>query len=117
MTEKLNDEYDPEAEEKAAYRPWQGKSVIKGPQGVASRPLNRVPSVRFSQADPPEQLDPGDDDRGTPDHRIDGLQRLLPAEPLDPFDQELKIGLYSTEIDVLGITSRHWRMVIVWHGE
>ena len=64
---------------------------------------------------PPEKLDPGDDDRRTPDHRIERLQSLLPAEPRDPLDQDLQIGLDRPEIDVLGITSRHQGMVIDWH--
>ena len=64
---------------------------------------------------PPGKLDPGDDDRGTPDHRIEGLQDLLLAEPLAPLDQVLQVGLDGTEVDVLGITSRHRRMIIVWH--
>ena len=51
---------------------------------------------------PPEKLDPGDDDRGTPDHRVKRLQGLHLAEPLRPFDQELQVGLNSTEIDVFG---------------
>ena len=41
----------------------------------------------------PENLDPGDDDRGTPDHRVERLQRLFPAEPLDPLYEEFEIGL------------------------
>ena len=66
---------------------------------------------------PPEKLDPGDDDRRTPDHRIERLQSLLLAEPRDPLDQDLQIGLDRPEIDVLGITSRHGWVVIVWHGD
>jgi len=65
---------------------------------------------------PPEKLDPGDDDRSAPDHCVERLQGLLLAEPRDLFDQELKIGLDRTEIDVLGIPSWHRGMVIVWHG-
>jgi hypothetical protein len=57
----------------------------------------------FSQAVPPEQLDPGDDDRGTADHRVDGFL----AEPLYPLDQELDIGLHPTEIYSFGITPWH----------
>ena len=55
----------------------------------------------------PEKLDPGDDDRRTPDHRIERFEGLLLAEPLRPLDQELKVGLNGTEIDVLGLLSRH----------
>jgi len=63
---------------------------------------------------PPKQFDPGDDDRGAPDHRVERLEGLLLAEPREPLDQELKIGLYGTVIDVLGITSRrHYGVVIV----
>ena len=65
---------------------------------------------------PPEQFKPSDDDRGRPDHRIDGLEGLLAAGPNDLFDQEFEIGLDRTEIDVLGITSRHGWVVIVWHA-
>jgi hypothetical protein len=61
----------------------------------------------WSNAVPPEKLDPRDDDRGTTDHRIKRLEGLLLAEPRDPFDQELQVGLDRTEIDVLGVTSRH----------
>ena len=64
---------------------------------------------------PPKQFDPGDDDRGAPDHRVERFGSLLPAEPLDRFDQELKIGLDRTVIDVFGITLRHGWVVIVWH--
>ena len=42
---------------------------------------------------PPKQLDPCDDDRGAPDHRIERLEGLLPAVPLKPLDQELQVGL------------------------
>ena len=70
-----------------------------------------------SKANAPEQLDPCDDDRGTADHCIDGLEGLFLAEPLAPLDQELQVGLYGTEIDVLGITSRHQGVVIVWHRD
>ena len=35
---------------------------------------------------PPEKPDPGDDDRGAPDHRVEWLEGLLSAEPGDPFD-------------------------------
>ena len=63
----------------------------------------------------PENLDPRDDDRGTPDHRVDRLEGLLLAEPLKPLGQELQVGLNATEIDVLGISSWHRGMVIVWH--
>jgi hypothetical protein len=54
---------------------------------------------------PPEQLDPGDDDRGTPDHRVERLEGLLLAEPRDPLDQELQVCLSGTEIDVRGLAS------------
>jgi hypothetical protein len=36
---------------------------------------------------------------------------LLLAEPLAPLDQELQVGLYGTEIEVLGITSWCRRLV------
>ena len=64
---------------------------------------------------PPEKLDPGGDDRGATDHRVKWLEGLLLAVPLAPLDQELQVGLYGTEIDVLGITSWHQPVVIVWH--
>jgi hypothetical protein len=32
-----------------------------------------------------------------------------------PLYAEFEIGLYGTEIDALGITSRHEWVVIVWH--
>jgi hypothetical protein len=64
---------------------------------------------------PPEQLDPGDDDRGTPNHRVERLEGLLLAVPLNPFDQEFEIGLDRTKIDILGIPSRHRGVVVVWH--
>jgi len=57
----------------------------------------------FSQAAPPEKADPGDDNRGTADHRVERLEGLLPAEPRDPFDQELQVGLNGTEIAVSGL--------------
>ena len=63
---------------------------------------------------PPEKLDPPDDDPNTPDHHVERLKGLL-AEPLAPLDQELKVRLNGTEIDVLGITSRHRGVVIAWH--
>ena len=69
----------------------------------------------FSQAVPPEKLDPGDDDRGTPDHRIKRLEGLFLAEPRDLFDLELKIGLDRPEIDVFRIPPWHRGMVIIWH--
>jgi hypothetical protein len=69
----------------------------------------------FSQTVSPEKLDPGDDDRGTADHRVDGFEGLLLAEPLYPLDQELDIGLHPTEIYSFGITPWHQGMVIVWH--
>jgi hypothetical protein len=40
---------------------------------------------------------------------------LLLAEPLAPLDQALKVGLNRREIEVLGITSRHGKVKIVWH--
>ena len=63
---------------------------------------------------PPKQLDPCDDDRGAPDHRIERLEGLLPAVPLKPLDQELQVGLDRREIDVL---SWHEWVVIVWHDD
>ena len=68
------------------------------------------------QAVPPKQFDPSDDDGGTPDHRVERLQRLLPAEPLEPLDQEFEVGLDRPKIDVLGITSRQNRQRSVWHA-
>ena len=41
---------------------------------------------------------------------------LTAREPRDLLDQELKVGLDRTEIDVLGIPSRHEGVVIVRHG-
>ena len=64
---------------------------------------------------PPEQFNPSDDDRGTSDHRVERFEGLLPAEPLDPLYEVFQVGLDRTEIDVLGITSRHGWVVIVWH--
>ena|SRR6516162_5243368 len=64
---------------------------------------------------PTEKLDPRDDDRGTPDHRVERLEGLLLAEPLNPLDQEFQVGLDRTEIDVLAITSWHGWVVVVWH--
>jgi len=64
---------------------------------------------------PPEKLDPGDDDRGAPDHCVERLEGLLLAEPLAPLDQELQVGLDGTDIDVLRIPARHDGVVIVWH--
>jgi hypothetical protein len=66
------------------------------------------------EAVPPEKLEPGDDDRGAPDHRVERLEGLLLAEPRDLLDQEFKVGLDRSEID--GITSwLHWA-VFVWHS-
>jgi hypothetical protein len=56
-----------------------------------------------SEAVPPEKLDPGDDDRGASNHRVERVEGLLLAEPRDPFDQELQVGLNGTEIDVSGL--------------
>jgi hypothetical protein len=71
-----------------------------------------------SQAVPPKQLDPGDDQAGTPDHHIERLECLLLAgwESGDPFDQELDIALDAPEIDPLWIRSSIEGMVVVWHG-
>jgi hypothetical protein len=69
-----------------------------------------------SEAVPPEKLHPGDNDRRAPDHRVDGFEALLLAEPRDSFDQEFEVGLDRTEIDVLGVTSRQYAVVIVWHA-
>ena len=68
---------------------------------------------------PPEKLDPRDDESGTADHHVERFEGLLLAsrESCDPFDQELQVGLDRTEIDVLGITSRHQGVVIVWEGD
>jgi len=72
---------------------------------------------RSSEAVPPQKLDPGNYDRGAPDHRIDGLENLLLAggEPRDPIDEELQVSLDRSKIDVLRITSRHDGVVIVGH--
>jgi hypothetical protein len=51
----------------------------------------------WSEAVPPEKLDPSDDDSGAPDHRVERLEGLLLAEPLDPFDQELQVDFDRTE--------------------
>jgi len=56
---------------------------------------------------PPEKLDPGNDDRGAPDHRVKRLEGLLLTVPLDPLYEELQVGLNGTEIDVLRVKSRH----------
>jgi hypothetical protein len=72
------------------------------------------PRQADSQAVPPEKLDPGDDDHGTSDHRVKRFEGLLLAEPLAPLDQELQVGLDPREIELLRITSRHQRVVIVW---
>ena len=66
---------------------------------------------------PPEKLDPRDDDGGTSDHRIERFERLLLAEPHDPFDQELQVGLDRPEIDILRVTSWHQWAMIVWHSD
>jgi hypothetical protein len=66
---------------------------------------------------PQEKLDPGDDDRGAPNHCVERLEGLLLAEPRDPFDQELQVGLNGTEIDVLRVTSWHQWVMIVWRGD
>jgi hypothetical protein len=60
---------------------------------------------KSQQAMPPENLEPSDDDRGAPDHRVERLEGLLLAEPRDLLHQERKVGLDRSEIDVLGITS------------
>jgi hypothetical protein len=64
---------------------------------------------------PPEKLDPRDDDGGTSDHCVERFESLLFAEPHAPLDQELRIGLDCTEIDVFRIPSWHGWVVIVWH--
>ena len=46
---------------------------------------------------PLKRLDPCDDDRGTPDHCVDGFEGLLLAEPRDLLDQELKVALDRPE--------------------
>ena len=68
---------------------------------------------------PPKQLDPCDDDPGTPDHDVERFEGLLLAgrELRQPLHQELKVGIDRTEIDVLGITSWHEGVVIIWHGD
>jgi hypothetical protein len=64
---------------------------------------------------PPKKFYPRDHDRGTADHRVDGFEGLLLAEPLYPLDQELDIGLHPTEIYSFGITPWHQGVVIIWH--
>jgi len=66
---------------------------------------------------PREEFDPRDDDPGAPNHNVDRFQGLLfpGREPSDPIDQEFEVGLDRTEIDVLGIPSRH-QGVVVWHA-
>ena len=64
---------------------------------------------------PPKKFYPRDHDRGTADHRVDGFEGLLLAEPLYPLDQELDIGLHPTEIYSFGITRWHQGVVIIWH--
>jgi hypothetical protein len=66
---------------------------------------------------PPKQFEPRDDDRGAPDRRVERLEGLLLAEPRDPLNQELQVGLDCAEIDVLWITSWHQGVVIVWHED
>jgi hypothetical protein len=57
------------------------------------------------------------DEPGTTGEHVERSERqlLTRRELLDPLDQELQVGLYGTEIDVLGITSWHEGVVIVWH--
>jgi hypothetical protein len=88
---------------------WEGRNdVDQAVVNQASCEVYTVKGVRRGlQAVPPEELDPGDDDRGAPDHRVERLEGLLLAKPRDPFDQEFKVGLNGTEIDVLRVTSRH----------
>ena len=62
-----------------------------------------------------KHLDPGDDDRGTPDHRVEGSTGLLLAGSRDLFDQKFEIDVDRTEIDVLWIPWWHGWVVIVWH--
>ena len=38
-----------------------------------------------------------------PNHCVERLEGLLLAEPRDPFDQELQVGLNGTEIAVSGL--------------
>jgi hypothetical protein len=64
---------------------------------------------------PPKNLDPRNNDRGTPDHGVKRLECLLPTVPLDPLYKEFEIGLDRGDIDVLGISSWHGSVVIVWH--
>jgi hypothetical protein len=64
-------------------------------------------NLHGSEAAPPKKLDRRDDDQSTPDHRVERLEGLLLAEPRNPFDQELQVGLNGTEIGVLRVTSRH----------
>jgi hypothetical protein len=83
-----------------------------------SEASNEAPKdLHGSEAVPPKQFNPGNDDRRTPGHCVERLERLFPAKPLEPLDQEFEIGLDRTEIDVLGITSRHEWVVIVWHDD
>jgi hypothetical protein len=65
----------------------------------------------------PEQFNPGDDDGGTPDHRLERPKGLLLAKSFRPLDQELQVGLDRSEIDLFRIAS--WqirRVVVVWHA-
>ena len=46
-----------------------------------------------SETVPPEKLDPGNDDTGAADHRVERLEGLLLEEPRNLFHQGLQVGL------------------------
>jgi hypothetical protein len=64
----------------------------------------------------PEKLDLGDDLPAL-DHYVERLEGcfLRGREPRDPLNQELPGRSLGHRIDVLGITSWHQWVMIVWH--
>jgi hypothetical protein len=75
---------------------------------------------RGLQANPSKQLYPGYNEPGTTgDHQEWSQGQLLPRREFrEPLHDKLQVGLDRREIDVLGIPSRHQRVVlIVWHGD
>jgi hypothetical protein len=88
---------------------------------AAARPVSASgEALRLGlQANVPEKLDPGDDDRSTPDHRVERLEGLLLTRRKlpQPLHDEFNLGLDRTEIDVLGGVRRgsHRVVVIVSH--
>jgi hypothetical protein len=54
-------------------------------------------------------------DFDSPEERLLSTTLIPRRELRDPFDQELQVALDAPEIDLLGITSWHQRVVIVWH--